>query len=47
MCDSVCALKDPYYLYVVGVQVCTNVLFRDVGWDTFQYQPGFTASRSV
>jgi len=33
-------LRDPYYLYVVSVQVCTNVLFRDVGWDTFQYQSG-------
>ena len=40
MCDSVyfSELRDPYYLYVVGVQDCTNARFRDVGWDTFQYQ---------
>jgi len=42
LCDPVqfCELRDPCYLYVVIVQISTNVLFRDVGWDAFQYQPG-------
>jgi len=33
MCDPVyfSELRDPYYLYVEGVQVCTNVPFRDDG----------------
>ena len=41
MCDPVCfsELRDPYYLDVVGVQVCTNVFLGDDGRDTFQYQP--------
>jgi hypothetical protein len=42
MCDSVsfCELRNLYYLYVVGDQVSMDVLFRDAGQDTFQYQPG-------
>jgi len=41
-CDNMCdlvyfgELRDPYYLDVVGVQVCTNVFLGDVGRDTFQ-----------
>ena len=43
LCDPVqfSELRDPCYLYVVSVQISTNILFRDVGWDSFKYQPGF------
>ena len=45
--DCVCGsdgfgeLGDPYCLCFV--RLSTNVIFRDVGWDTFEYQPGLNS----